>query len=248
MSKHRFTNTDKWNDKWFHGLTPHAKLLFMFLTENCDNAGIYEIDMNFLVFLTGLTEDQLKDAIDQIRGSYVISKDKTRLWLKNFLKHQKKLPLNDKNNNHKQILMILRENVRNESKFMGCSEMIALIPNESAYAIDKENVPKIPRHQFIKPTLTEVSNYMKSLKFDDYEREADRFMHHFESNGWKVGRNPMKSWVGAVNTWIMNWYDRRGQKPHRSKISIIQEAHEDLSSVDWNSVYKDEQVTMDFAN
>ena len=31
-------------------------------------------------------------------------------------------------------------------------------------------------------------------------------MNYYESNGWKVGRNPMKSWKGAVVTWMKNGY------------------------------------------
>ena len=30
---------------------------------------------------------------------------------------------------------------------------------------------------------------------------ADRFIAYYESNGWRVGRNPMKDWRAAVRTW-----------------------------------------------
>lgn len=32
--------------------------------------------------------------------------------------------------------------------------------------------------------------------------EAEAFLNHYESNGWKVGKNPMKSWKHAVTNWI----------------------------------------------
>jgi len=31
---------------------------------------------------------------------------------------------------------------------------------------------------------------------------AQQFFDHYESNGWKVGTNPMKRWKNAVNGWI----------------------------------------------
>jgi uncharacterized protein YdaU (DUF1376 family) len=34
--------------------------------------------------------------------------------------------------------------------------------------------------------------------------EAEKFVNYYESNGWKVGKNPMKSWTHAVNNWITN--------------------------------------------
>jgi hypothetical protein len=34
--------------------------------------------------------------------------------------------------------------------------------------------------------------------------EARRFWDYYESNGWKVGRNPMKDWKAAVRNWQRN--------------------------------------------
>jgi len=34
--------------------------------------------------------------------------------------------------------------------------------------------------------------------------DAEQFIAHYESNGWKVGRTAMKDWRGAVRTWEKN--------------------------------------------
>jgi uncharacterized protein YdaU (DUF1376 family) len=34
--------------------------------------------------------------------------------------------------------------------------------------------------------------------------EAEKFVNYYTSNGWKVGKNPMKSWGAAANNWITN--------------------------------------------
>ena len=34
--------------------------------------------------------------------------------------------------------------------------------------------------------------------------EAQKFFNYYESNGWKVGKNPMKNWKAAANNWITN--------------------------------------------
>ena len=34
--------------------------------------------------------------------------------------------------------------------------------------------------------------------------EAQKFFNYYESNGWKVGKNPRKNWKAAENNWITN--------------------------------------------
>lgn len=34
--------------------------------------------------------------------------------------------------------------------------------------------------------------------------DAERFFSYYESNGWKVGKNPMKDWQAAFRTWERN--------------------------------------------
>jgi len=50
----------------------------------------------------------------------------------------------------------------------------------------------------IPPTLDEVSNYCKERKNNVV---PDKFMDHYESNGWKVGKNRMVDWQAAVRKW-----------------------------------------------
>ena len=91
---YRITNIEKWKDLWFSNLSPHAKLLFFYFVENCDNAGFFEVNKKFMLFYTGITEEQLMEAGTELKKSYIKSQDGTKLWFKNFLKYQKKLPLN----------------------------------------------------------------------------------------------------------------------------------------------------------
>ena len=51
---------------------------------------------------------------------------------------------------------------------------------------------------FQKPTIQEITSYCNDRK---NSVDPEKFFSHYESNGWKVGRNPMKSWRAAVITW-----------------------------------------------
>jgi hypothetical protein len=54
------------------------------------------------------------------------------------------------------------------------------------------------RKRFRPPTVEEVEAYCfeRNNKVD-----AERFVDFYSSNGWKVGKNPMKDWKAAVRTW-----------------------------------------------
>lgn len=54
------------------------------------------------------------------------------------------------------------------------------------------------RKPFTKPTLEEVKQYCAER---DNGVDAQRWFDYYSSNGWKVGKNPMKDWKAAVRTW-----------------------------------------------
>jgi hypothetical protein len=54
---------------------------------------------------------------------------------------------------------------------------------------------------FVKPELFQVQNYFEEV---GALPEAEGFFNYYESNGWKVGKNPMKDWQAASRNWIKN--------------------------------------------
>ena len=52
--------------------------------------------------------------------------------------------------------------------------------------------------KFAKPTLDEIKAYIeeKSLEVD-----AEQFLDHYDANGWKAGRTPMKDWKATLRNW-----------------------------------------------
>lgn len=49
----RFTETNKWRDPWYRKLSGPAKLLWQYLLDNCDNAGVIELDIEAATFFIG---------------------------------------------------------------------------------------------------------------------------------------------------------------------------------------------------
>lgn len=65
----------------------------------------------------------------------------------------------------------------------------------------KETKVKESKVSFVRPELFQVQNYYEEL---GALPEAEGFFNYYESNGWKVGKNPMKDWQAASRNWIKN--------------------------------------------
>jgi coenzyme F420-reducing hydrogenase delta subunit len=57
----RFTDSNKWLDNWFSNLPNDYKLVWLYLLDTCDNAGIFQINIRLLNFncSTNITEAEL---------------------------------------------------------------------------------------------------------------------------------------------------------------------------------------------
>lgn len=74
--------------------------------------------------------------------------------------------------------------------------MQELQPEEKPAQEIQQEKPK--RKNFVKPTVEEIAAYCKEK---NYNVNAQQFFNYYESNGWKIGRNVMKSWQAAVQNW-----------------------------------------------
>ena len=68
------------------------------------------------------------------------------------------------------------------------------------------------KEMFRKPTLEEVKLYCEERANGV---DAEKWINYYSSNGWKVGKNPMKDWKAAVRTW------ERKEKPKKSEETIF---------------------------
>ena len=68
-------------------------------------------------------------------------------------------------------------------------------------------VPPAPKaHIYIQPpSLEEVESYCRERK---NRVNPQYFYDYYQSNGWRVGKNPMKDWKAAVRSWESNGMDR----------------------------------------
>lgn len=119
----RFTETNKWSDPWFQSLPHGSKLLFLYLCDKCDNAGFYEENVDEACFHLKVTPEQYKGAMKGLDRGLAVSGG--YIWVKRFLKNQKNLPLREENPAHRQIILLINQQLERFNKNEEFCEFIA---------------------------------------------------------------------------------------------------------------------------
>ena len=115
----------------------------------------------------------------------------------------------------------------------GCQVVAERLPQDSIgkNSIDNSSLDNkkenTKRKSFIPPTVEEVKEYIDSV---GSQVDAESFVAFYESKGWMVGKNKMKSWKAAIVT----WEKRNGLKRSPPKKSDpVQQEDEELVGDDW---------------
>jgi hypothetical protein len=95
----RFTDTEKWKDEWFLKLEPMMKILWLYMCDTCDSAGVWKVNFHLASFSIGSILDKqsaLKAMGDRI---HVINCDKW--FIPKFITYQYRGKLSPTNNAHR---------------------------------------------------------------------------------------------------------------------------------------------------
>jgi len=101
----RFTDTNKWADEWFQDLSPVNKCLWVYICDNCDNAGVWKVNKS-------LAEFQIKAKIDWQKvfvsfGNRCVFIKEDRVFITGFVKFQYG-NLSEHCTPHKKIIALLQ--------------------------------------------------------------------------------------------------------------------------------------------
>ena len=78
--------------------------------------------------------------------------------------------------------------------------------------------------RFHKPTIDEIVAYCSEK---DFKLDAHRFYDYYESNGWRVGKTPMKDWRAAIRNWVRNEQNKYSLLPPKPEIDAGKYKRED---------------------
>lgn len=75
-------------------------------------------------------------------------------------------------------------------------------PTRAQKQAETKSTNKAIASQFVKPTIDDVKEHIKKRVAKGRPKvDADQFWSFYESKGWRVGNQPMKSWEAAIITW-----------------------------------------------
>ena len=220
----RLTETQKWVDPWFRRLPPEFKLAWIYLTDNCDCAGVIDLDRELASFQIGFDVQWEKFFVEA--GERIRKLASGKIWVTQFVAFQQGCDeLNPENRFHRGIISRLLAAGINHAEFQGPSKPLAspkqgatkgqarppiyIRKQDNKITVKQDN--KKTRKAFSKPSLTDVTEYCQERQ-NTIDPEA--FIAFYETNGWKQSNgNAIKNWKMAVVTWEKN---RQGKStPHR---------------------------------
>lgn len=213
----RFIDTGLFDDEWFMNLSKDGKLLWIYLITKCDHAGIIEANEKLIEFQTGIesfanTSIELGKRLFYIKECYYFIPKYIDFQYPNF-------PNSRVRQQGSAIKILVKFGLFDEdaSTFIKDIANPSLrvtkgLPKPSRKAPEqKKDVQKAPKFQ--KPTLNDVTEYCKE-RSNKVDPEA--WINFYTSNGWKVGKNPMKDWKAAVRTWERNGINNKTNEQGKS--------------------------------
>lgn len=198
----RFTETLKWDDPWFRALSPDAKLLWFWLVDKCDLAGIIEPDFGLCEFQTGIKRafdkmPEIESRVIQIAdGKYIVEK---------FIEFQHgKLSRDCKAHNPAWQSLDKNGLLDENGEIKGYSKGIERVSKEYPYSLSnskgnsngKSNCTTKKKE---KPSIDDVRAFCKELGLP--ESDGDATFWKWEGNGWINGNKPIKDWKATIRSW-----------------------------------------------
>lgn len=102
-------------------------------------------------------------------------------------------------------------------------------PRHKEKPSNNQTKPKKTQLVFSKPTIEQIKNYCLERK---NSVNAEKFFDYYASNGWKVGKNPMKDWKACVRTWEGNNFNSSQKKIPSS----------DFDKIDYSAGFTEEEL------
>lgn len=207
----RLVETDRWKDSFFIELHPYAKLLLSYLYDNCNDAGFIDVNYSLWCSQLNMHKEHIVSSLVSLKP-LLLSDTKRKLFIKDFLKHQKKLPLVLGNDESEWIIDKLKSNL---DKFNNAPEIKSILDSVQKPE-QKTKKTSTDSKKFVVPEYEEFEAYYLSEKSDADVDDIKNLYDHYVSCNWKVGNKPMKDWEAAIRVSI-----RRNSKFHPKNTSGV---------------------------
>lgn len=157
---------------------------------------------------TGLSERQVRTCLGHLVKTGEIKMEATNKWTKitickydsyqgandDWCQTDDEQPTSNRQTTDEQPTTI--EESKNAIKEEGKKEID--IQGGDGSGEDSGDKPKKKNKVFVKPTLKEIADYCEK---EHIPVDPSYFYDYYESNGWIVGKSPMKDWKATIRNW-----------------------------------------------
>jgi hypothetical protein len=188
----RFTDTDKWKKPLLRSLQAPYKLLWLYILDDCDHAGIWHVDLEVASIRIG-HQIELRDIKEKFNGHVVFFDNDEKMFLPAFIEFQYGT-LNESNRVHQSVLSLLEK--YELSKF---KDLISPLQGTK----DKDKDKDMDKDEKEKPKKKEKDqfDYMAVFPFKSSEAMkavADYRVHRSQMN---VRKFTPVGWTQACKEW-----------------------------------------------
>jgi len=198
--KKRFTDTLKWEKEWFLSLTPNDKIIWLYLLDSCDEAGLWNVNWRLCSMLTGV---EFSEPPSSIQHQLVETNHDKVLYIKDFMEFQypdymeKKSPMIAK-----CVKKLIRYGIIEQSDYDSAQSEIRVAGRvqEKEKEVVKEVVKDIkPKKDVSLSSINKVFlNELQMKNMDvDVPKEFEKFKNHIEAKGKRF-----KNYQAAFRNWV----------------------------------------------
>lgn len=196
-------------------LTAFQETVFYRLIVNCDDYGRLDARPKILTSklfpLKEIRVNQIEDALRALASAELVMlyevDGKPFLQMKKWDKHQ---TIRNKKSKYPDPTAIESNCEQTQADSSNCYCNPIQSNPESNPESESESVQRTQARalrRFTPPTVDDVRAYCNE---HGYGIDPEYFVDYYESNGWRVGKNPMRDWKACVRTWVKNEYSRKG--------------------------------------
>jgi hypothetical protein len=221
----RFTATDKWDDPWFFDLDNKYKLLWIYMLDKCDHAGILKVNKKMMGFCVGGKIDWKKVQEIFINRVHYINDEKW--FIPKFVEFQYGV-LKEESRPHQSVINTLKreglfkiykefpKNIKGLAK--GIYTLKDKVQDKEKDKVqDKDRKKKTDYSEFVSMTKDE---YQKLVK--DHGKEATKSMIEILNNYKAAKGKSYKSDYHAILNWVVKRYSEE-KEPDPDPIFIPEE-------------------------
>ena len=192
----RYTDTDKWKKIWFRKLKNDHKVFWMYVLDQCDHAGIWEVDFELAsYFCKGIKESEIRKTFVK---QYHEFDDGKRWFIKDFIEFQYR-GLDESNRVHNSVITILKRH----GLYKVLISFLHEAKDKDIYKYqdkvkekDKEKGKNSKKNQ-LKKIESELNILQAEFDAVDVSIEFDKFQDYLKANGKRYAnyKSAFRNWL-----------------------------------------------------